>query len=306
MGASVFWTPTLAPQERILTTTGGTYPAMAPDGKSVLYSRGAGTDLDLYRLDLTTGVATRLTTGPEEDSAARWSPDGQRIVFQRQDMTGQRDIWQLDLHRGSPQNLTRTADCDEQHPSFTPDGAGIVFDSNCAIPALGESMASADNYEIHLRAIADPGVTRLTTWPDWDMYGSLNAAGTHLAWRRATRNSASADRNFEILIMELATGSVVNVSRHPAAETSPAWSPDGQWLVFASLRHGASELFVVRADGSRIQRLTTTEVGRSGYDRPSFGSDSIVLASRRRGEHHEIVAIALPQELQRPSTAATP
>ena len=37
---------------------------------------------------------------------------------------------------------------------------------------------------------------------------------------------------------------------------SPAWSPDGKWIVFASNRDGNSEIYVMNADGNEQRRLT--------------------------------------------------
>src|SRR5690606_13835349 len=38
--------------------------------------------------------------------------------------------------------------------------------------------------------------------------------------------------------------------------TTPSWSPDGQRLVFTGYDGGLSDLFVINADGTGLQRLT--------------------------------------------------
>jgi TolB protein len=38
---------------------------------------------------------------------------------------------------------------------------------------------------------------------------------------------------------------------------TPHWSPDGQYILFASDRAGNFDLYVMRADGSDIRQLTT-------------------------------------------------
>src|SRR6516165_4131527 len=37
---------------------------------------------------------------------------------------------------------------------------------------------------------------------------------------------------------------------------NPAWSPDGQWIVFTSERNGSADLYRMRPDGSGLERLT--------------------------------------------------
>jgi Tol biopolymer transport system component len=57
------------------------------------------------------------------------SADGKRVVFQRQNSSGYRDIWQMEIDRPVPQRVTFSAS-DETNPIYSPDGATIVFASN--------------------------------------------------------------------------------------------------------------------------------------------------------------------------------
>jgi len=64
----------------------------------------------------------------------------------------------------------------------------------------------------------------------------------------------------------------------------PAWSPDGQQIVFASDRAGGSgapELYVMDADGSRVRRLTRTvhdrDNWRANYE-PAWSPDASRIA----------------------------
>ncbi len=52
--------------------------------------------------------------------------------------------------------------------------------------------------------------------------------------------NANSDRdgNAEIYVLDLETSALRNVSQHPSSDTDPAWSPDGDWLVFRSWRSG--------------------------------------------------------------------
>ena len=47
-----------------------------------------------------------------------------------------------------------------------------------------------------------------------------------------------------------------NLTRNPARDCAPAWSPDGRKIAFASQRDGNAEVYVMNADGSGQRNLT--------------------------------------------------
>lgn len=59
-------------------------PAFTPDGKSIVYiSRrdSANAQSDVYRIDLATGIETRITSTPENENSPTVTPDGQLMVI---------------------------------------------------------------------------------------------------------------------------------------------------------------------------------------------------------------------------------
>jgi TolB protein len=46
------------------------------------------------------------------------------------------------------------------------------------------------------------------------------------------------------------------LTRSPAEEIEPAYSPDGRWVLFSSDRTGNKDVFVMRPDGSGLRNLT--------------------------------------------------
>jgi len=51
----------------------------------------------------------------------------------------------------------------------------------------------------------------------------------------------------------------VNLTRHPAWDFMPTWSPDGTQLAFLSDRTGPWEIWTMAADGSNQMPLISTE-----------------------------------------------
>lgn len=62
--------------------------------------------------------------------------------------------------------------------------------------------------------------------------------------------------NTDIYVMDLDGRHRTNLTNHPAWDGTPAWSPDGSQIVFASDRAGSPDLYLMRADGSDLRRLT--------------------------------------------------
>lgn len=88
------------------------------------------------------------------------------------------------------------------------------------------------------------------------------------------------DGNFEIYT----TGSGVhrNLTKNPADDAYPAWSPDGRYIALHSNRDGNWEIYVMDADGSNQRRITDDP----GHDWvPAWSPDGKLIAfwSKRTG-----------------------
>jgi dipeptidyl aminopeptidase/acylaminoacyl peptidase len=74
-----------------------------PDGKALLASVDELGQRCLYRLDPTTGVPTRLTSGGEVEA---FSATREQVVLARADLGGPADLYAVPLRGGAPQRLT--------------------------------------------------------------------------------------------------------------------------------------------------------------------------------------------------------
>jgi hypothetical protein len=88
----------------------------------------------------------------------------------------------------------------------------------------------------------------------------------------------------DLWVVDLDGSNAVNLTLDEAKDHSPAWSPDSQWIAFASLRDALYwELYLMRPDGRDVQRLTWWEDASDLS--PSWSPDSsrIAFASKRDG-----------------------
>ena len=76
---------------------------------------------------------------------------------------------------------------------------------------------------------------------------------------------------------------VRRLTKSPEDESSPCWSPDGQWICFATKIKERRSLAKVRASGGAVQRIPT--VGISSPTEPDWSPDGqwIAFTSQNRG-----------------------
>jgi TolB protein len=167
-------------------------------------------------------------------------------------------------------------------PSFSPDGAQIVF-----------AGSAAGNTDIYVVNAAGGALKRLTTTraleasPEWsptarqilytsDISGTpqiyamdadgvsprrLTYAGNwndEASWSPDGSKIAFACRNegdFRICVMDIGTGRTVEIAGE-GSEGHPTWSPDGEKIVYQSRRGGSTQIFSMDADGGNKRQLT--------------------------------------------------
>jgi Tol biopolymer transport system component len=163
---------------------------------------------DLYTFDPDSMmVMARITDDMATEVAARYSPDGTRIVYVLNAFGGMK-IRVMDIDGSDQRRLTSTPDSIfEDSPVWTPDGSRIVYSSAGSIWII-----NADG--------SDP--RRLTSGDTRDNQPAVSPDGTMIAYQSTGRRGA------DIYLM-----SIDGQQQRPLRETSereaaPAWFPDGQ------------------------------------------------------------------------------
>jgi TolB protein len=83
------------------------------------------------------------------------------------------------------------------------------------------------------------------------------------------------DGNGEIYVLDETGGALLNVSRHPADDRSPAWRPDGGAIAFESHRDGNWEIYLLELASGTVRRLTD----HPAYDgAPAWSPDGAAIA----------------------------
>jgi len=92
------------------------------------------------------------------------------------------------------------------------------------------------------------------------------------------------DGNDDIWVIAADGSGLTNLTHHEAKDHSPAWSPDGEWIAFASVRDSVYwELYLMRPDGSDLQRLTWWEDASDLSPSWSPDGSKLTFSSKRDG-----------------------
>lgn len=83
------------------------------------------------------------------------------------------------------------------------------------------------------------------------------------------------DGDWEIYVLDIDGGHLVQLTDNSAADEYPVWSPDGQQIAFKSNRDGNFDIYVMNADGTNQRRVTNHP---ANDEDPAWSPDGKILA----------------------------
>ncbi len=205
-------------------------------GSTLLYVRGTASTATVRavwvsRDGVLKPIEPPVVVTPANNRGLALSPDGRRLVV---DMVGPRstDLWVKDLPSGPFSRLTFDG-LENTKPSWTPDGQSVLYILNRA----GTGVASMQVWRKRADGAAAPESVYATSHPinealmshdgRWLIYRVITDSGPDVYGIRLGQDTTP---------VPLLTG--------PFNEASPALSPDGRWLAYASNESGTQEVYV--------------------------------------------------------------
>ena len=227
------------------------------------------------------------------DSTADHTVDPQRDLLAA-------EIYLMNSDGTNPRRLTENTHFDG-FPSLSPEGKRIVFESN-RLRTAGDPFNTSDLFLMNTDGSAQTFLIRgsSATWsPDGKkiaFHASASGKGQPI---KPDPGAATSDNDIFVLNVDdlLENGArPKNITNSPAAiDDDPAWSPDGQKIVYTShpatddpVNSASTEIYVIDAagTGSPTRLTNNTEEERA----PGWSPDGkrIVFSCRRGGPDFEI------------------
>ncbi len=295
--ATATLTPTIAPSQTVVPAT-ATLPALGKGGLIAFVSdREDGKTLQIWTMrawmndqgQMLTGELHQLTTSPGNKRQPRWSPDGTELLFVAPGGgAGETDIWKMKADGSSePTNLSKRKGS-ETDPAWSPDGKKIAFTEDNRGDGIQQIYIMNADGSNPYKLSYDQDESAPIWSPKMDWLGFvMNIAGNHIFYLRAPSGAAAAapatpappfyvtPQAFDRFDLKGNLGQV----------SSPAWSPDGNWIAYTSLRNNNERVQVARYPIKVVDQdiIPLTINGRNLTPAWSPDSQWLVFVSLRDG-----------------------
>ena len=227
------------------------YPAISPDGKTIVFSYKG----DLYKVATTGGDAYPLTLHEAHDYMPVWSRDGKSIAF-ASDRYGNFDVYVMPANGGDAKRLTYHSANDVPY-DFTPDGKSVLFGT---IRNDVYTSARFPNRGLFQKLYKAPvaGGRSVMVLSAGSEFARFNAEGDKIIfqdrkgfedpWRKHHTSSVTRD----IWIYDTKKDEYVQVSSFEGEDREPVWGSDDNTFYFLSEKDGSQNIYKAVVGGNAI------------------------------------------------------
>lgn len=234
---------------------------------------------DLYLVDISGGVARRLTSDVGFEMFAKFSPDGKYIAFTAQ-YDGNTEVYLIPSDGGIPKRLTFTATLDRDDVAdrmgpnnivmgWSPDSKNIIFRSRCKSYNSFRGQLFSISIEGGMPTeipIQDGGFCSYS--PDGKYLAFNNIFREFRTWKYYTGGMAD-----DIWVLDIASKDAVKLFENPAQDIFPMWYKNK--IYFASDRDSIMNIFSYNLDADKTEKITTFD--KYDVKFPSIGGNKIIF-----------------------------
>ncbi|MGH9617163.1 MAG: Tol-Pal system beta propeller repeat protein TolB [Acidobacteriaceae bacterium] len=254
--------------DAIIARLGGGINGIAES--KIFYISNRSGNKEIWEMDYDGANQHQITHISSICLSPRISPDGTRIAFDELNSHGSNiRIYSLALHR-----MVRFPihDGTDFSPAWSPGGNTIAF-----------SSSRSGDPEIWVSSVNGFGLRRVTAYRGPDVSPVFNPkTGNQIAW-------VSGRTGLPQIYIMSSDGTNVQRETDGGYATSPAWSPNGEFLAFAWSRHygpgapGGQDIYVMDIASHQWVQLTH-DIGRTDF--PSWSPDGRHIAFQRTLHGH--------------------
>lgn len=234
---------------------GTAQPSRADDDEAgeIAFASDRAGNMDIWVMNADGTNPVQLTNDPLPEVFPAWSPDGTKIAFVRgARMSGEQEIWVMKADGTRQRQLTFNRE-DDIMPTWSPDGRKIAF--------VRFLLGDPPNGEVYVMNANGKGERNLTNNPaPFEFKPDWSPDGKQIAFDSDRDLSSDPEECGAAVHTMRPNGKYLRrLTDVPQQAFSPAWSPDGEDLVFSdNACRGESDLFVMKADGTGFMQLFET------------------------------------------------
>jgi dipeptidyl aminopeptidase/acylaminoacyl peptidase len=242
-------------------------PRWSPDGKylSFLASRDDG-ETQVWTLNRLGGEAHQLTEVEQGVSSYDWSPDGKRLVLVIKDDKDDDDD-------------DSDSDSDSESDEEDAPEPWVITRRQFKTDYVG--YLDSRRTHLYVFEVASRELRQITSGDYDDSQPAWSPDGTRIAFVSNRTDDPDANYNSDIWVVAADNTdegeTLLRITENPGADSSPAWSPDGESIAYLSINdadaivYATQDLAVASATGGD-ERVLTGELDRWIYS-PAFAAD---------------------------------
>ncbi|MBE7552356.1 MAG: PD40 domain-containing protein [Anaerolineales bacterium] len=259
-------TPTPAPTPTLTRTSTPKLLVLFPPSHQILFTSNRSSTADLYVMNGDGSGLTQITTNVAYEPD--FSRDGKRIIFTSGTETPPRThVCLYIVPLNSPEELLDSLFLEKAYNiggcNFWDNWEGVLSPGGQQIAFV--SSRENQGWEIYTMNIDGSDLKRLTQNLNEPGKGSVkfwgqawSPAGQHIAFVVQQEGRTEYDGPSDVWVMDTNATKFDQLTDKGPINIRPAWSPDGQQIVFASNRDGNFEIYVMDANGTNERRLTNS------------------------------------------------
>ena len=226
-----------ATQQRLVSIFSGSHrtATFSPDGSHIAFISDAAGVPQVWTTALSNGTPKQITFGQERAARPRWSPQGDEIAYVRETGSGA-GIWLVKPEGGEPRKIIENG----RNPSWSWDGKRLVFERGYDVwtaNADGSNQTSVEGLPRTDLLLADRNPT-------------LSPDGSTIAFFQKDKGPIG-----DIWVIPSEGGQARRLTFDTNFGGTPIWTPDGQYIIFSSLRGGSRTLWRIAASGGQPEPL---------------------------------------------------